>query len=246
MPLDQFALPFAAQKVELPAPVDLAVAATRDRQRRVRVPCRRAFAEGVLALCRSKGLAPGDLVGAAEAIFPSALIDGFEDPGPPRPEDAAVTFRAKAGGGARRVRTTPAILVATRRPAEAARIRRCLAMALALSDGDRWRLLHADTIQAWHAAWAERERELRLDRDLVEESLRRLAFRPVPGGVRSVAQAVRVMGLASEFGCTADAVNRRFRELAPVFHPDTGLLGCPERMRQLIEARKLLLEFAQG
>jgi hypothetical protein len=31
-----------------------------------------------------------------------------------------------------------------------------------------------------------------------------------------------------------------------VFHPDTGLMACPERMRQLIEARKLLLDYVKA
>jgi len=38
-------------------------------------------------------------------------------------------------------------------------------------------------------------------------------------------------------------VRRRFRELAPVYHPDTGVVGCRRRMALLIEARDVLVGF---
>ncbi|MFD2263562.1 hypothetical protein ACFSM5_11735 [Lacibacterium aquatile] len=79
-------------------------------------------------------------------------------------------------------------------------------------------------------------------RDAVE----RLAFEPLPSGVRSPRQAAHVMGFPGELGLTEAQVSARFRKLAPVYHPDTGFIAGDRHMGQLIEARRILLDYMRG
>ena len=70
--------------------------------------------------------------------------------------------------------------------------------------------------------------------------LKILAFQPLEEGVRTTRDALYVLGLSEHTPLDSATVGRRFRELAPVFHEDTGPLACSERMTQLVEARNLL------
>ena len=91
---------------------------------------------------------------------------------------------------------------------------------------------------------AEAEREIAGLKErlaIFRQALDRASFRPLKGGVRTTSQAAYVLGLPSEWGLDETTVNARYRQLAPIYHPDGGQLADPERMAQLIEARSLLL-----
>lgn len=72
-------------------------------------------------------------------------------------------------------------------------------------------------------------------------ALERVSFQVLDGGIRDVRDAAQIFGFANEWCFDEDRVTRRFRELAPVYHPDTGVIADRERMAQLIEARNLLV-----
>ena len=72
-------------------------------------------------------------------------------------------------------------------------------------------------------------------------ALARVSFQPLDGGVREVRDAAQIFGFANEWCFDEDRITRRFRELAPVYHPDTGVVADRDRMAQLIEARNLLI-----
>ena len=74
----------------------------------------------------------------------------------------------------------------------------------------------------------------------VVTALQALAFTPLPNGVRTLRDALYVLGLPDRSGLTMAALNQRFRQLAPIYHQDTGLVPCADRMVQLIDARDLL------
>ena len=80
----------------------------------------------------------------------------------------------------------------------------------------------------------------------VAVAIDRIAFRPLPTGVKTPRQAAYVMGFLHEWGIDEATVTARFRQLAPVFHPDTGAAASETRMAQLIDARKLLADHARG
>ena len=74
----------------------------------------------------------------------------------------------------------------------------------------------------------------------VVTALQALAFTPLPNGVRTLRDALYVLGLPDRSGLTMATLNQRFRQLAPIYHQDTGLVPCADRMVQLIDARDLL------
>ena len=75
----------------------------------------------------------------------------------------------------------------------------------------------------------------------LSNALERVSFQVLDGGMRDVRDAAQIFGFANEWCFDEDRVTRRFRELAPVYHPDTGVVADRERMAQLIEARNLLV-----
>lgn len=244
----QMPLPFTEAVAPMPTrqPADVRLpAVSGGRRTTVKVPASRAFHDAVMAYCERVEATPGEVVEAVRRLLHPDHVQGFDDPGGPRPDDIMVLWRQTRSGGLRRVRTVPTLKVKTTEPMPASYMRRCLSLALALARPDRWSLISHDEIGRWRREAEAREHALKVDRDAVTASLERLAFKPLEGGVRTPAQAARILGLISEFGATPEVVTRRFRELIPVFHPDTGLLPCGDRVRQLVEAKRVLMDFAR-
>ena len=119
---------------------------------------------------------------------------------------------------------------------DGAAIRRGLATALAIADG--WRLV--PTAEATRLEGRLETLEYR--NKALANALERVSFQPLEGGLTQVRDAASLFGFVNEWCFDEDRVVRRFRELAPVYHPDTGMVGCRQRMAQLIEARNLLIK----
>lgn len=117
---------------------------------------------------------------------------------------------------------------------DAAAVRRALASALDLAGGATVPAAQADRLRSRVETLEYRAKSL-------ANALERVSFRPLDGGVREVRDAAQIFGFVNEWCFDEDRVVRRFRELAPVYHPDTGIVACRERMAQLIEARNLLI-----
>ena len=121
------------------------------------------------------------------------------------------------------------------------RITAALRLAVRLSQPDYWQLIDR---QAHKREEAQRQGDLLAlanKLDAAAASVEKLAFTPVPGGVRTPRQAAYVLGILDEDQTSEAEITRRFRLLAPHYHPDTGLLTGSERMTQLIEARRILV-----
>ena len=112
-----------------------------------------------------------------------------------------------------------------------------LAVALALDDPKSYRLVpHSE-----HARLATSVEKLEYRNRALINAVERLSFRPRPGRL-GLRDAALMLGFATEHDFDEQLVTKRFRELAPIFHPDTGILPCRERMAQLIDARNLLIK----
>lgn len=218
------------------------------RPRARAIPMRRGFRDAVEHHCHRRAVSPDALVAAVLALATPAQLATVADPGAPQGEDITVVWRRTRTGGMRRVREVPSLRLRVGPEVSAEDVRRCLAFALSMAGTDllRFATREVRAAEATAAAAAAQQEALQAARDAAMAALERLAFKPLDGGIRTPAQAARILGFLSEFGCTPDQVTRRFRELAPVFHPDTGLLACPDRMRQLIEARRMLLDFVRA
>jgi|GEM_PF-4034456 len=122
-----------------------------------------------------------------------------------------------------------------------ARITSALRLAVQLAQPGHWRLTDR----------REQEREeARRQGDLLAlisklnaatASIEKLAFTPIPGGVKTPRQAAYILGIIDEDQVSEAEITQRFRTLAPHYHPDTGVLSGSERMAQLIEARRILV-----
>ena len=89
------------------------------------------------------------------------------------------------------------------------------------------------------AAEAEADRVQQMAR--LHRALDLLAFTPLPDGVRSTADAFYVFGWHERVEPDGERLGKRFRDLAMIFHPDTGVLPSAAHMAQLIDARDLLV-----
>lgn len=117
-----------------------------------------------------------------------------------------------------------------------AAIRRALAAAVALADPG-FRMLPAADLGRLEAA----VETLGYRNKTLAHAVKRLSFQPLDGRILELRDAVQMFGFVNEWCFDEDQVRRRFRELAPVYHPDTGVVACRERMGQLIDARNLLV-----
>ncbi|MFD1626654.1 hypothetical protein [Azospirillum griseum] len=180
-----------------------------------RVPCGVRLRDAVVALAAARGTDAGALARAATLLLP----DGAEDPGDHDADGAAVlTLCASVTGSD-------------------AAVRRALAAAVALADPG-FRVMPAGDVGRLEAA----VETLGYRNKALAHALQRLSFQPLDGRITEVRDAALMFGFVSEWCFDEDLVRRRFRELAPVYHPDTGVVACRERMGQLLDARNILIQ----
>ncbi|HYG86433.1 MAG TPA: hypothetical protein VD978_09260 [Azospirillum sp.] len=178
------------------------------------VPCGARFRDAILELADRRGCEAAALAGAALLLG----ADAVPDPGVP---DDDVPAHLE-------LRLAPGLDDAT--------IRRALAAALGGAEG--WRLLPVGEV----ARLEGKLETLEYRNKALANALERVSFQPLAGGLKQVRDAAALFGFVNEWCFDEDRVVRRFRELAPIYHPDTGMVGCRERMAQLIEARNLLVK----
>lgn len=182
------------------------------------VPCGTRFRTAVLELAAARGVGVPVLVAAGLLLAP----EGATDPGP-RDDDGEA-----------------ALEVGVARASDSA-IRRALAAALALADPGA-RILPGEDVRRLEAA----VETLGYRNKTLAHALQRLSFQPLDGRITQVRDAAQLFGFVNEWCFDEDQVRRRFRELAPVYHPDTGIVACRERMGQLIDARNLLVHHVRS
>ncbi len=181
------------------------------------VPCGAAFHAAVLELAAARRVGVPDLAAAALLLAPAAFDDpGMRDAG----GEALLEIGATAVSDAASDQT----------------IRKALAAALALADPGA-RILAGDDVRRLEAA----VETLGYRNKTLAHALQRLSFQPLDGRITEVRDAAQLFGFVNQWCFDEEQVRRRFRELAPVYHPDTGIVACRERMGQLIDARNLLV-----
>jgi hypothetical protein len=203
------------------------------------VPCHRPFRSAVLALADRRGVEIAELVRGVLALVDRSIRDAMPDPGEPSGEDRdAMVPRRQAGDERRTVpHLVPSLVLRLEPGLSHAIIRRALALALALAERDGWRLVPAAEL----ARLTSTIEKLEYRNRALAAAVERLSYRKLDRPVDDVQEAIEVLGLLGEGRFDEQRVVRRFRELAPIYHPDTGLLPCRQRLAQLIEARNVLV-----
>ncbi len=225
------------------------------------IPCSSAFRDQVLALARRLGVNAGDLARSVVLVVPPALLAAFPDPGPPAKGDREAVIVKSGPARGRPWRRKPRLQVRFAPGAPVPVLRRALGLALAL-EGQEISISLAGLEDAESAArdardaWTPDKKDRREtktqdkteDKTEDDEELARLraivsvlAFEPLPGGVKTEAEAHHVLGIAPGRvpGIGIGERRARFRMLAAIHHPDSGY-GSHERMSQLNAAMDIL------
>lgn len=83
---------------------------------------------------------------------------------------------------------------------------------------------------------------LRDENAQLRAALDQVSPKALPQPPRTATQAAWFMGFANAFGLTPELVTGRYRQLARIYHPDTGIAGDSTRMAQLTAARGVLIQ----
>ncbi|MBM3951856.1 MAG: J domain-containing protein [Rhodospirillales bacterium] len=195
------------------------------------VHCSSLFRDRVLALARKRNVNAADLARSVMLLLSPETIAGVPDPGEPPPGDRETVILRSGPSKGRPWRRKPRLQVRLPKGSDAKTARRALAVALALDAGDnRIELRPAGEIGA-----AELKREVeRLVRVIAD-----LSPAVLPGGVRTAAEALHVLGFPPEADPDYSQIRSRFRTLAAIHHPDSGT-GDHRRMAQLNQAVEIL------
>ena len=200
------------------------------------VPCLAGFRSAVLALAKRRGVDASELVRMVLTLVTPALRAGIPDPGDSSSDDRDNQLRRHGAALQPAPSLTPTLVLRLAPGLDPGEIRRALAVALALDDPKGFRLIPANE----HNRLTASVEKLEYRNRALTSAIERLSFRPRTGRL-SVREAALMLGFANEHECDEHLVTRRFRELAPIYHPDTGIMPCRERMGQLIDARNLLV-----
>lgn len=219
------------------------------------IPCSSAFRDRILALARRRGVNAADLARSVVLVVPPALLAAFPDPGEPAKGDREAVIVKSGPAKGRPWRRKPRLQVRFTPGTPIPVLRRALGLALAL-EGQEIGISLAGLEDAESAAREAREtwtpdkkdrRESKTQDEIKDdEELARLraivsvlAFEPLPGGVKTKAEAHHVLGIAPGRGPGIGELRARFRKLAAIHHPDSGY-GSHERMSQLNAAMDIL------
>ncbi len=190
---------------------------------RVEVPVSQDQAKVLFALASARACTVAEVIEAGLLLAPDRVD-------PPHPAEPS----AEATSDTRGAMALPVTLSHRVGPA---RLAACIAFLCGVSD-QALALVPAET--------AARIDRLVQDAERLRDALDKAAFRPLPNGILTPRDAAFALGFASEFRLKADDINQRFRQLASVYHPDAGLFADDARMTQIIEARRLLLDYVRA
>jgi hypothetical protein len=195
------------------------------------IPCSSDFRDRVQALADRRGVNVGDLARSVMLVVPPDAIAAADDPGEPA-EDDRESVELKSGPSAGRPwRRKPRLQVRLPDGYTIPDLRRALALALAMSAGDR-KIRVEDGKQP---ATDVRLQQVTAESERMRGIIRTLSFTPLRNGVKTRSDALYVLGFPPNAKVGADVVRARFRALAAVHHPDSAY-GDNRRMSQLNEA----------
>jgi hypothetical protein len=212
------------------------------------IPCSSAFRDQILALTRRLGVNAADLARSVVLVVPPTLLAAFPDPGPPAKGDREVVIVKSGPAKGRPWHRKPRLQVRFVPGTPIPVLRRALGLAAAM-EGQEISISLAGLEDAGNAAreaWTPDKKDRRESKTGDDEELTRLraivsvlAFEPLPGGVKTEAEAHHVLGIAPGRGPGIGELRARFRMLAAIHHPDSGT-GSHERMSQLNSAMDIL------
>ena len=204
------------------------------------IPCSTAFRDAVGDLAERGKVNVADLARSVLLVVPADQVSAFPDPGGPKKGDRETVILKSGPAEGRPWRRKPRLQVRLTPGHDVSTVRRALALALAVSRGEKTVRIDAagaDTARGKAEAVRARAAEEELERLKAMVSV--LAFDLVHGGVKSREDALFVLGFPPGSMPGRAALRARFRMLATIHHPD-GPQGSHERMSQLNAAMEML------
>lgn len=206
-----------------------------------------------MALASRKKCNVADLARSVALVVPIVLIDSFPDPGGPARDDRETVILKSGKAEGKPWRRKPRLQVRMARGFAIETIRKALALAFAIDDGDMSVAVKSvkdkkeDEQKQAEQNHLLRDADAALrkthdDHERLQNTIKSLYFEPLLGGVHTQEHAMYVMGFAPGDIPDARDVRQRFRRLATVYHPD-GKNGCHQRMSQLNAAMEILRWF---
>lgn len=233
------------------------------------VPCASTFRDAVETLAAARRVNVGDIARSVLLVMPADAIAAFPDPGEPPPEDRETVILKSGPAQGRPWRRKPRLQVRMAPGYDVTFIRRALALALAMAEGELHVRLHdpraqaeapppepvapkpvaPEPVEAAPPPAPEAQAGGRAV-EAVNEELERLkaivnvlAFEPLPGGITTRDEALHVLGFPPGARPDRRTLRARFRMLATIHHPDSHY-GSHHRMSQLNQAMEVLKDCA--
>lgn len=204
------------------------------------VPCSTAFRDRVTSLAARRGASAADLARAVLLLVGPEQLARVRDPGEPAPGDReAVELRSGASQG-RVLKRKPRIQMRLPAGYSDVDLRRALALALQMAEGEAQLALVTASDRKAEAA-VERVRDgLAEENATLRQLVADLATPVLERGIAGRADALFVLGFPPSAVPDPGTVKRRWRRLAMIYHPDSAF-GDHERMSQLNLALSRLL-----
>jgi hypothetical protein len=194
------------------------------------VSCTSAFRDAVLDLAERRGVNPGELARTVLLLMPDEAAQ-FPDPGEPESGDRETVILKSGANQGIRWRRKPRLQIRLGGSRDMAGIRRALALALAMDQGD-----FAVKIEDGRKPSSDqRLKEMRAELKRTRQQVKTLSFEPLENGVRKRADALYVLGFQPEARPDNGEIKKRYRKLAAIHHPDSSQ-GEHRRMAQLNDA----------
>lgn len=203
------------------------------------VPCTSAFRDAVLRLAEKRQASPSDLARAVLLLLPRDILARTVDPGEPVAGDRERIALQSGASRGRVLKRKPRLQMRLPAGYAHADLRRALALALSMAEGEAELALVTEADRKAEAAVERARDELADENATLRGLIADLAMPVLPKGIATRAEALFVLGFPPTAVPDTGSIRRRWRRMAMIYHPDSAF-GDHDRMSQLNQALEKL------
>ena len=201
------------------------------------IPCSSKFRRDVRALAETGETTIGAIARSVFFLFSPETIKMRQDPGGPQTQDRDLVQIKTGSNAGKTLQRKPRIQLRLAGGYSAADVRKALDIALDLKKRNAFKIKNIADGSSLPSA--VETKSLKNELTALKESLSKLLFTPLEGGVKTKLDALYVFGFPSKLDPTKMTITARYKELASVYHPDTAL-GSHTHMTQINQAYQIL------
>ena len=194
------------------------------------ITCSSSFRDRIDKLAARRQVNAGDLARSVLLMVPYETIVQHPDPGEPKLDDRETVIMKSGSAKGRIWRRKPRLQVRMSPGVDAKLIRRALAMALAMEQGELD--IYLERVKPGKPPAPEAARKAEAEVERLRTIISALCFDPLPDGIQTKEEALHVLGFAPGRIPDDRSMKARFRMLAAIHHPDSPH-GSHQRMSQL-------------